>query len=116
MPAPPPPPERSMFATRAKKVKMATKSCPECDQQQQECGAAAQADEFGPSVPSCPEENARCADSESGLLAPKSAFCQAGLLCSRFRCVRWTPKTVPPRPGRMLKCDRKARSVMMFSS
>ncbi|XP_028333328.2 UPF0547 protein C16orf87 isoform X3 [Physeter macrocephalus] len=33
MPAPPPPPERSMFATRAKKVKMATKSCPECDQQ-----------------------------------------------------------------------------------
>ncbi|XP_054935073.1 uncharacterized protein [Physeter macrocephalus] len=34
MPAPPPPPERSMFATRAKKVKMATKSCPECDQQE----------------------------------------------------------------------------------
>ncbi|XP_073740479.1 uncharacterized protein [Callorhinus ursinus] len=34
--APPPPPlllERSMSATRAKKVKMATKSCPECDQQ-----------------------------------------------------------------------------------
>ncbi|XP_060254285.1 UPF0547 protein C16orf87 homolog isoform X2 [Ovis aries] len=30
---PPPPPERSMSATRAKKVKMATKSCPECDQQ-----------------------------------------------------------------------------------
>ncbi|KAJ8782558.1 hypothetical protein J1605_000537 [Eschrichtius robustus] len=32
-PPPPPPPERSMSATRAKKVKMATKSCPECDQQ-----------------------------------------------------------------------------------
>ncbi|XP_040489017.1 uncharacterized protein LOC103673817 [Ursus maritimus] len=32
---PPPPPlqERSMSATQAKKVKMATKSCPECDQQ-----------------------------------------------------------------------------------
>ena len=33
LPPPPPPPERSMSATRAKKVKMATKSCPECDQQ-----------------------------------------------------------------------------------
>lgn len=28
-----PPLEKSMSATRAKKVKMATKSCPECDQQ-----------------------------------------------------------------------------------
>ncbi|XP_066099547.1 uncharacterized protein [Saccopteryx bilineata] len=32
-PLPPPPPEGSMSASRAKKVKMATKSCPDCDQQ-----------------------------------------------------------------------------------
>ncbi|XP_059237604.1 uncharacterized protein LOC132004957 [Mustela nigripes] len=31
----PPPLEKSMSATRAKKVKMATKSCPECDQQKE---------------------------------------------------------------------------------
>ena len=40
----------------------------------------------------------------------------SGLLCSHFRCVRWTPQTVPPPPGRMLKCDNKACSVMMLSS
>ncbi|XP_077889031.1 uncharacterized protein LOC144370975 [Ictidomys tridecemlineatus] len=33
-PEPSLPKERSMSATRAKKVKMATKSCPECDQQE----------------------------------------------------------------------------------
>ncbi|XP_027982707.2 uncharacterized protein LOC114226711 [Eptesicus fuscus] len=32
-PESPPPPERTMSASRAKKVKMATKSCPECDLQ-----------------------------------------------------------------------------------
>lgn len=52
---------------------------------------------------------------KSGLLAPKSPSCHSGLLCSHFRCGRWTPQTIPPPPGRMLKCDSKAHSVIVIS-
>ena len=70
-------------------------------------------------VPQPPPARTRVPDVQtpkSGLLAPKSPSCHSGLLCSHFRCVRWTPQTVPPPPGRMLKCDNKACSVMMLSS
>ena len=45
---------------------------------------------------------------KSGLLAPKSPSCHSGLLCSHFRCGRWTPQTIPPPPGRMLKWGRNS--------
>lgn len=57
-----------------------------------------------------PAQRGRCPDvSNSQVRAPgsKSPSCHSGLLCSHFRCGRWTPQLSPP-PGRMLKCDSKA--------
>lgn len=121
--------EGSMSATRAKKVKMATKSCPECDQQVGRAGASGRAGRAG-----------RAAVARRRLAVrggPRPGGSGGGLEAGTRRCRFWSPagprpptapggfvrrwgecgaapQLSPPPPGWQHKADKRTVMVLTF--